>query len=217
MVSVPKKIWHVWIGPKPAPKQWMKSWPEKHPDWDYQIIDNEYLSNHTFHNQHLIDQYMLMPDKHGYAGAADLIRYEILYEHGGIMPGADSICLENTDELWDQPYDYCYSVYENETIRPGYIAPVYASNPKNKFLEFIIEDLHKLSSDRLYDKAVYEITGNKYLKTIVEANSFSIKIFPSYYFIPQHFFPEAVRYSGPGKIYADQMWGSTKKIYEQGI
>ncbi|MDQ0316410.1 hypothetical protein [Amorphus orientalis] len=33
---------------------------------------------------------------------ADIIRYEILYEEGGYMPGADSVCLRSIDE--DDPF-----------------------------------------------------------------------------------------------------------------
>ena len=29
---------------------------------------------------------------------ADILRYEILYEYGGYMPGADSVCLRNIDD-----------------------------------------------------------------------------------------------------------------------
>lgn len=217
-MNIPRKLWHIWIGPKPAPLKWMDTWVQKHPDWEYQIIDNDYISKRRFHNQHLIDQYLTMPKQHGYAGAADLIRYEILFEHGGLMPEADSICLENTEELWIEPPEFCYTVYENEKIRPGFVSPIQAASPGNLFLEFIINDLHKLSPDILYSKEVYQVTGNRYLRDIILSTKFPIKIFPSYYFIPQHFSSRAPeRYQGPEKIYADQMWGSTKKNYDQGV
>ena len=215
---IPKKLWHIWIGPNPSPTKWMKTWPELHPGWDYQIIDNEYISKKRFYNQHLIDQYMTMPDHHGYAGASDLIRYEMLYEHGGFMPEADSICLNNTDELWCEPQEYCYTVYESETLRPGFVSPIYAASPGNKFLEYIIEDLHKLTVEDLNKKQVYQTTGNRYLCNILSSTKFPIKIFPSHYFIPQHFSSLATgRYDGPDKIYAEQMWGSTKKNYNLGV
>jgi mannosyltransferase OCH1-like enzyme len=217
-MNIPKKLWHIWIGPKSAPLKWMNTWPKKHPDWEYQIIDNEYISKRKFYNQHLIEKYLTMPEKNGYAGAADLIRYEILYENGGLMPGSDSICLENTEELWVESTDFCYTVYENEKLRPGFVSPIQASNSKDKFLEFIIEDLHKLTPDRLEEKEVYQITGNRYLKDIISRTNFYIKIFPSHYFIPKHFSSQHTeRYNGPDKIYADQLWGSTKNIYDQGI
>jgi mannosyltransferase OCH1-like enzyme len=217
-MNIPKKLWHIWIGPNPAPIKWMQTWPEKHPDWEYRVIDNEYISTKTFYNHHLIDQYMAMPEKHGYAGAADLIRYEILYEFGGFMPGADAVCLENTEDLWTESKEFCYTVYENEKIRPGFVSPVQAANSGDKFLEYIIEELHKVSLDTLKNKEVYQVTGNRFLKDVIAKTNYNIKIFPSHYFIPKHFSSlNSERYSGPGKIYADQMWGSTKNIYDQGI
>ena len=217
-MNIPKKLWHIWVGPKPAPLKWMNTWVQNHPNWEYQIVDNEYVSKRKFHNQHLIDQYMTMPKHHGYAGAADLIRYEILFEHGGFMPGADSVCLENTDELWTESTEFCYTVYENEKIKPGFVSPIQAASPGNLFLKFIIDDLHKLKTTDLLNRPVYRVTGNQYLRDVLKIVDFPIKIFPSHYLIPLHFSdkPEN-RYKGPDKIYAEQLWGSTKNIYDQGI
>jgi len=162
---------------------------------------------------------MNRPNDAGYAGAADVIRYEILYEFGGFMPGADAICLNNTDELWTESHDICYTVYENEIIRPTYVSPIYACNPKNKFLELVIETLHKIDVNKWKGRyiSVFRTTGNAFLADMIKNHDPHIKIFPSHYFIPCHFAKPDVRYSGSDKIYADQMWGTTKKIYHQGI
>jgi mannosyltransferase OCH1-like enzyme len=217
-MNIPKKLWQTWIGPNPAPLKWMNTWPEKHPDWEYKIVDNEYVSNRKFYNQHLIDEFMNRPKDAGYAGAADLIRYEILYEFGGFMPGADAVCLENTDELWVDDPEICYTVYENEILRPKYVSPIYACNPGNKFLEIIIEKLHALDVNKFGRYvSVFRTTGNAFLADMIQQHNPHIKIFPSHYFIPCHFLRPEQRYSGPDKIYADQMWGTTKKIYDHGV
>jgi mannosyltransferase OCH1-like enzyme len=217
MITIPKKLWHIWIGPKPAPKKWMDTWPDKHLDWDYKIIDNEYISKKKFYNQHLIDKYLTM-HPYGYAGAADLIRYEILYEHGGFMPGADAICLENTDELWIEDSSICYTVFESETLRPGLVSPILASPPKHELLKFIIEDLHKINPDNLIGHPVYQVTGNGYLGRLLKNKTFSVKVFPSHFFIPLHYSSNIKdRYNGTDKVYADQCWGTTKQNYEQGV
>lgn len=215
-MNIPKKIWQIWIGPKPAPTKWMETWKKHHPDWDYQVFDNDCLDSTDFYNKHLIEKYMTMPDKDGYAGAADLIRYELLYKYGGFMPGADAICLNNTDELWVQDPEYCYTVYENEILRPSFVSPIYACNPNNTFLEIIINDLHKLSPDTLTKKKVYMTTGNAYLPLMIKQYSPKIKIFPSHYFIPQHY-STSHYYNGSDKIYAQQFWGSTKNNYHEGL
>lgn len=206
-VNIPRNMVQIWIGPLNPPLKWMKTWQEKHQNWTYRIFDNAELERTTFINQHLINEYMR---KKKYEGVADLIRYEILYNEGGFMPEADSICLENTEELFIEDKDTCYTVYENENLRPGLVSPIYACNPGNKFVETIIKRLNTLSPKDL--KSPWKSTGNLFLKHLIEERSPRIKIFPSHYFIPEHFDSEE-RYTGPDKVYAEQMWGTTKSLY----
>lgn len=212
-MNIPKNMIHIWIGPKIAPMSWMKTWQELHPKWSYRIFDNTEFTTRKFYNQHLIDEYY---NRGLFNGVSDLIRYEILYEEGGFMPEADSLCLNNVEELFTEPNEYCYSVFENEIIKPGYVSPVLASNAKNKFLENIIEDLHVLKPCQL-KKKVWASTGNQYLKSAIDKFNPKIKIFPSHYFIPKHYSNKTPRYSGPDKVYCEQMWGSTKQNYSEGI
>jgi mannosyltransferase OCH1-like enzyme len=212
-MNIPNNLFHIWVGPNQAPIKWMNTWVEKHPAWNYKIFSDSDLKNKTFYNQHLIDEYY---KRNKFNGVADLIRYELLYEEGGFIPPADAICLENTEELFVEEYNICYTVYENEIIRPGYVSPIYAACQKNEFLKIIIETLHKLDPEKLSNK-VWESTGNLFLKNMIEIHKPKIKIFPSHYFIPKHFKAKTPRYTGPDKIYADQMWGTTKKRYDEGI
>jgi mannosyltransferase OCH1-like enzyme len=212
-MNIPAKLTHIWVGPNPPPITWMNTWPEKHPSWNYSIFSDDDLKNKTFYNQHLIDEYY---NRNKFNGVADLIRYELLYEYGGFIPPADAVCLENTEELFVENSDLCYTVYENEIIRPGYVSPIYAACPKNHFLRIIIETLHQLEPAQLSGK-VWESTGNLFLKNMIEKHSPKIKIFPSHYFIPKHFKAKTPRYEGPDKIYADQKWGTTKKTYSEGL
>ena len=212
-MNIPKNLFHIWVGPNPSPVRWMNTWADKHPDWNYTVFSDNDLKNKVFYNQHLIDEYY----KRGkFNGVADLIRYELLCEFGGFIPPADAICLENVDELFIEDPETCYTVYENEIIRPGYVSPIYAACSKNDFLKIIIDTLHDLKPSMLSDR-VWESTGNLFLKNMIEKHNPKIKIFPSHYFIPKHFKAKTYRYSGPDKIYADQMWGTTRKTYHEGI
>ena len=206
-MNIPSNMIHIWIGPLDPPLQWMNTWKEKHPNWNYRVFDNKEFESTKFINQHLIDEYM---SRGKYAGVADLIRYETLYKEGGFMPPGDAVCFENTEELFVEDVDYCYTVYENEIIRPGFVSPIYACNSGNAFVKEIIDRLHKLQPSDLLEP--WQSTGNLFLKDFIEEKQPKIKIFPSHYFIPQHF-KSKKRYKGPDKIYSDQMWGSTKKRY----
>lgn len=209
-MNIPYNMIHIWIGPLQPPLQWMNTWKEKHPNWTYRIFDNTELENTRFINQHLIDEYL---KREKYAGVADLIRYEILYKEGGFMPPGDAVCYENTEELFIEDKELCYTVYENEIIRPGFVSPIYACNAGNIFVKEIIDRLNNLKPEDLLEP--WQSTGNFFLKNFIEEIRPNIKIFPSHYFIPKHF-KSKKRYEGPDKVYSDQMWGSTRKTYNQG-
>lgn len=211
-MNIPKIMWHIWIGPNQPPLAWMNTWKELHQSWNYRIIDNDLMNSSNFHNQHLINEYMRCEK---YNGVADLIRYEFLYNYGGFCPPADAICLETTDELWTEEHSVCYTVYENEILRPGYVSPIYACSPGNEFVKIIIDTLHELSPTDLNDR-VWESTGNLFLKNMIEKYDPKIKIFPSHFFIPKHFKAKTTRYNGSDKVYADQMWGTTRNRYKEG-
>jgi mannosyltransferase OCH1-like enzyme len=216
-MNVIKNMIHIWVGPKKAPSRWMNTWKEKHPEWTYSVFTDEMLHKKlpSFKNKHLIEEYYT---REKYNGVADLVRYELLYEMGGFLPPADSICLHNTDELFNSPKEYCYSVYESEKFRPGFISPVMASNPNNEFVKILIDTLHIINPKDLSND-VWKSTGNEWLSGMVPAHKPKITIWPSYTLIPKHHEKRSVRYKGPGKVYADQFWGSTNggSDYASGV
>lgn len=203
-VMIPKELGHIWVGPRPAPLHWMASFCETHPDWNYTLYDNQYLSSRRFRTQKQIDEYMRRGE---YAGVADLMRNEILFEKGGFLPGADAISRKNTDELWVR--SCAYTVYENEIVRPGLVSPILAAAPRDVFLESLITELKAVPFYRL-GKA-WRTTGNRFVAEMIERLSPEIVIFPSYYFIPEHFTGQ--KYDGSGPVYADQKFGETTGGY----
>lgn len=205
-MNIEKKMTQIWIGPKPAPIKWMNTWKEFHPDWEYRIFTQSDLESRKFKNQRLIDKYY----REGlFSGVSDLIRYELMYETGGFYPEADLICLANTDELFTSPPDYCYTCYEQETIRPGYVQPILAANAGNEFLGQLIEELYNLNPRDLSPHP-WESTGNAWLARVIPKYNPKITIWPSRYFIPEHYDAGAAKYTGNEKVYANHMWGSTE-------
>lgn len=205
---IPKIIHQIWIGDKEPPLEWMKTWKEKNPDWQYILWDNNKVKEMNFVNQKHIDYYWQKKQWHG---VADLMRYEILFKYGGFMPGADSICLESIDDLFlDQKFD-AYGVYENEQVRAGLVSPLYACSIRNEFCCELIIGLSHL--EKLGEP--WRTTGNLYMQGMIEQLKYKrLKIWPSCHFIPVHFTgcPSPV----DGKIYATQEWGTTKKCYDKG-
>ena len=200
---IPRIIHHIWVGPFAPPMQWIKTWYEKHSSWDYMLWDNKKVFGRKWKNQAWVDYYR---ERKIWHGVADVVRYEILFEHGGFMPGADSICLESVDELLTE--SIACAVYENEAVRPGLISPLYACSKGDLFAKMLIEEL----ANKPVGGVPWRTTGNLFMQEMVaKYPDIPIKIWPSYYFNPIHH--TGLTYKGEGKIYARQLWGTTHNAY----
>lgn len=209
-MNIPKNMIHIWVGNKPAPLKWMNSWKELHPDWNYWVFGNEGLDEIEFYTGDVIP-YLI--SKKNYVGAADVIRYELLYKYGGFIPPADSICHLSVDDLFGDVGEMAYVVYENEIIRPDMFCPVYASTPNHPFLKILLDEITVM--DREDMKIPYTSVGNFLVsKHLYKIDNTNVTKFPSHYFVPIHF--AGYRYKGNGKVYASQQWGSTLNSYDRG-
>lgn len=202
-----KLLTTIWIGDESKrPDKWLKSWQEKNPTWEYKVYGNETLYGRKWQNQSLIDFYL---EREDYPGVADCMRYELLYEYGGFMHPADSLCLEPIDELFTDEFD-SYAVYESETAMPGLLSPLYAAEIGSEFCKLLIDNLPETPplNEEGEPRAPWEVTGNQYMQRMVEKyQPKKLKLFPSYIFTPIHY--TGVRYEGTDKVYAVQQWGST--------
>ncbi len=204
---VPRKMGHIWIGPHPRPEAWMQTWQDAHPDWTYRVYDNEYLFSRRFRNQALINEYF----RRGlFAGVSDLMRYEILLDEGGFIAEADSICLYPVDELITEAR--AYTVYEFPVRPSTLISPFLASQPGNHVINRVVQKLSRSQPKDLL--APWKSTGNGFLRRFFVKNPdllSEVTVFPGHYFNPEHYRGET--YSGPDRIYARQLWGSTLDTY----
>ena len=204
---VPRTMGQIWIGPYPRPKDWMQTWQDAHPDWTYRVYDNDYLLNRRFRNQALINAYF----RQGlFAGVADLMRYEILLDEGGFIAAADSLCLHPVDAIITEAR--AYAVYEYPVRPTTLISPFLASEPGNPVIARVVKRLSRNQPKDL--RAPWRSTGNGFLRGFFRKNPDlleQVTIFPGHYFNPEHYHGET--YSGPDRIYARQLWGTTRNTY----
>lgn len=208
-MKLPRKLSHIWIGPKLPPEEWMQSWKEMLPDWSYTLYDNTTLKSEGFETAPQIEEYMR---RGKYAGAADLMRYELLWRYGGFMPGADSVCLLNPEPLFVDNAEL-YTIYENEFVRGKLVSPILAAAPGNSFLRLLIDQMKEVPPETLGEP--WKQTGNLFVAQMIEKHAPDIVIWPSHYMIPEHF--TGVTYEGDGPIYAHQIFGETNKAYKMGL
>ena len=211
---IPKIIHQFWIGPKKPPLPLMQTWRSKNPGWDYIFWDEAALKDNFPNGLRNQKQY---DDIEELCGKCDIARVEILEQYGGFFIDADSICLEPLDEFL--LVNDSFTCYENEFERANLLSCGYlASTPDNDLMKLLIEavgrkDIKKAlqAADRSpFDSShrAWQLTGSGLLTSSVFQNKYtSISIYPSYYFIPNHY--TGRKYLGPAKSYSDQLWGST--------
>ena len=198
----------MWVGPKPAPMELMNTWKDSHPDWEYMFWNEETLKEHFPKGLHNQAQYDAMPE---WNGKCDIARYEILQKFGGFFLDADCVCLRPLDDYLLE--NDSFSCYENEYIRGQLIAAGYLGcTPKNDLMWHLVNKIHNLHGESLWqgNMTAWKTVGPLFLtQTIHELKYNKIAVYPSFYFIPNHY-TKLHPYTGPFKPYADQFWGSTE-------
>lgn len=205
---IPKLMHFIWVGDEAkCPINCIDTWRAHNPDWDFIIWGNDELHQLKWHNRdHMMDMY-----NRELNGVADMMRWEILSANGGVLVDADSIALRPMDDhLLDCE---AFACWENEIARPGLIAAGYfGCEPGNPFVKQIVRDIH--AEPTVTHNMAWQTVGPMRLTESYRKYNYSqLRIYPSHFFIPKHF--TGVTYQGTDPIYADQLWGSTRRSYDK--
>ncbi len=112
---IPKIIHQIWLG-GPLPKKYkaiQASWRAHHPDWEYRLWTDEDVKGFKMQNRALFDSAVNWGEK------ADILRYEILDQFGGLYVDTDFECLRAFDVL----HHLCDFYIGLECIEPKFQAP----------------------------------------------------------------------------------------------
>jgi mannosyltransferase OCH1-like enzyme len=204
---IPKIFHFIWVGDESKrPDNCIRSWRERHPDWEFRIWGNAELDGREWVNA----RHMAAMRQRELNGVADMMRWEILHEHGGVLFDADSVCARPLDDhLLDCE---AFACWESEIARPGLIAAGYfGCEAGNPFVGKIIEDI--AASPSVVEDMAWRTVGPLRLTECYRKFQYTpLRIYPSHYFIPRHF--TGLTYEGGGPVYAHQLWGSTLKAYD---
>lgn len=200
--GLPKKIHIIWIGDESLrPEEQISTWKRMNPDFTVQVWGNAELKNRPWRNaRHMMEMWNVE-----LCGVADLMRYEILFEEGGIYVDADSICLRPLDSLILEHDPF--ACWENEVVQPGLISNGFlGSSPKNPLFGELIDEIFACKT--VTDMPAWKSTGPMRVTNTVRRLAYSnLTLFPSHFFLPRHW--TGVTYSGPGRIYSKHDWDST--------
>ena len=188
---IPKIIHQIWVGYNPVPAKLIQTWKDMNPTWEHRL-----WTNHAgWECQNRIDECK------EWNGKADIMRWEILYHHGGVYIDADSICVKPLDDSFTERE--VFSCWENEIIRAGLIATGYVGSEKGHPL--MRKCIDRIKS-RPVDGAAWRLLGPS-MFTEECGKDPALFVYPARTFIPMHY----TKCPAPGDwpVYADQRWGTT--------
>jgi mannosyltransferase OCH1-like enzyme len=203
---IPKIIHQIWIGDQSKrPNEMIQSWIDKNPSWEHMLWTEDNLPE--LRNKIQFDAMKELP------GKADILRYELLHDIGGMFIDADSVCINSLPDFLIDNDSFC--CWENEYVRTGLMSNGYLGASKNNALMHTIIQRIGMIPPTVLESApnltAWKITGPMLLTDTVKVSSYNqIRIYPSHYFIPRHY--TGLEYNGNETVYANQYWGSTETM-----
>jgi len=202
---IPKIIHQIWVGDQSKrPDDLIQTWIDLNPTWKHCLWTEDNIPQ--LKNQ---EQFDAMNEL---AGKADILRYELLYAHGGFFIDADSECINPLDDFLTDNKAFC--CWENEQIRQGLMSNGYLATEKHSPLaKALIARVRQYPVEyiaSLPNLTAWKTVGPLLLTQVTNEEAHDIHVYPSHYFIPKHY--SGLEYSGDDKIYCNQYWGSTHTI-----
>jgi|SRR5579872_352019 len=113
--SIPRVIHLIWLGsaPSPAVDCAIASWKKYHPSWEINLWTDEKVQNFAWSSPR---SEILFKQGKNWAEKSDILRFEILYQFGGIYSDADVICLKSFEDLVTRGLSF-FAGFENKAER----------------------------------------------------------------------------------------------------
>ncbi|MFI5333811.1 MAG: glycosyltransferase family 32 protein [Chlamydiales bacterium] len=206
--KIPHLLHFIWLGPKPFPRESVenvRSWMGKNPDWRVKFwSDRERPLPSPGMELHLIQDFQFLAlqecynKSDSYGEKSDLLRYEILFQEGGVYADHDVKCFRSFADL-NNAYDF-YSGMDMpfKSSLPSCILPtnnLIGASPHHPILKTCIDAL-KTKWDQIgseypgsaRDEMLNRVLHRTFLlfgEAVMKANNLDGRqdiIFPAYYF-----------------------------------
>jgi len=207
---IPKVIHQVWIGPNPCPVLCIDSWKAQNPDWEHRLWTEETLPFPLVNQA----RYDAMPR---WNGKVDVIRYELLYRHGGLYMDCDSLCLRPLgNDFADVDF---LAVYMNERARPGRLANgILGCTPGHPMMKEVVDAVGRVSLEDCRTKPSWMVTGPVLLTRVIgqHGDRPGVRFLPSHTFLPVFSDGTRCRDEQYQTAYARHLWTSIHRCQETG-
>ena len=159
--KIPHIIHQIWVGPNPIPsksKKFIKDIKKLHPNFEYKLWTDKDITKDNFTN------YEYIKNSKSYAQKADIMRYEILYNHGGIYLDIDFEIFKNLEPLLTNELVLCSEDnFSNFHITNAFIA----CTKHNPNLKRCVDGIKKIDFSAMINFA----TGPVYFKKNIIMNT----------------------------------------------
>lgn len=203
-MPLPKIIHIVWIGDETKrPDRWIETWKQLNPEYEVRVWGNDAVRAEPWILGDQINAWLGREIN----GAADIIRWEILFRYGGLAFDADCACVRPLEDWLIEPD--CFAAWEHELLRPGLIAAGALGFVPNHFLVGnILKDI--VEDPEPFNGMAWQKLGPQRITDTFRKLSFpNLTIYPSHFFFPRHH--SGFEYGGKGPVFARQFWGSTHR------
>jgi mannosyltransferase OCH1-like enzyme len=185
MQRIPKIIHQIWLGGK-LPQQynlWQQTWIEMHPGWTYKLWTDKDIEKLHLVNKELYDICV------SYGAKADIARYEILYQFGGLYVDCDVECLQSCDIFHHccDIYASCDNAELNSIIR--ITNALIGAKPFHPIIGLCIEKIKQLpvrsliGPDTIITATGSTVLTSAFCESVSEWDGPCV-VFPSTYFVP---------------------------------
>jgi hypothetical protein len=210
-VRIPKIIHQIWVGGKPLPdfyKTLSETWKRMHPGWEYKLWTDEDVKTLNLINRKYYDA------SHDNVEKSNLLRYEVLYQYGGVYADLDFECLKPLDAL-NHRYDLYTAILPNNAGVCVLNGALVGAKPQHPFLLQCINSI----KDFAYKSSRPSRNGMVYFSNMFEAYYDTAKrdvtaiVFPVTYFYPLSYNPNGRQLNSDDTIeresFAVHYWGNS--------
>lgn len=206
--QIPKIVHQIWVGDRPVPPAYLanhKEWKRLLPaDWEVRLWTNDDITAANFQLYDLIQSLSRPIYK------ADVMRYEILFKHGGFYIDMDMKALRSIENL---PYvagrpSVIVSREDTRSSEP-FVIGFMAAIPNHAIFKTIVQDLRADSAARLEREPPNVSTGPHFFDRHVDQRQTDVWVLPCSCFYSLHFMDRnrIATHAAPSHAYGLHEWG----------
>jgi len=162
-IKIPKVIHQIHLGSKPLSNQelkWQKTWKDHNPDWEFIFWDDEALKSIDIINKKYLD------DCDNYSMKSDILRFDILYQFGGLYIDTDFECLKPLDPFFD---NRDFIVCRQNPNGPSICGAFFAATQYNSLVRKLLDGIPQRSITHKGKHCVAKY-GPTYITDIIDEN-----------------------------------------------